>query len=171
MPGVTVESAVWLREYNAHYYDLRAGRALPVLRVQFADEANTWLYLDPARGSIVQRTDDTRRLRRWLYQGLHSLDFPFLYYKRPVWDIVVIVLSIGGAILECDHASAVMAPPASSDTSCRWRATGDVFTSAVPDASRHASSKPARRVLGDRALRARFWNGNTGAPAVDRLAA
>ena len=39
------------------------------------------------------------RLRRWLYQGLHSLDFPFLYYRRPLWDIVVIVLSIGGIAL------------------------------------------------------------------------
>ena len=55
--------------------------------------------MDPARGGIVLKTDDTRRLRRWLYQGLHSLDFPFLYYKRPLWDVVVIVLSIGGLAL------------------------------------------------------------------------
>jgi hypothetical protein len=70
-----------------------------VLRVRYADANQTWLYVDPARGAIVQRTDDTRRLRRWLYQGLHSLDFPSLYYKRPLWDIVVIVLSIGGLAL------------------------------------------------------------------------
>jgi hypothetical protein len=99
MPGVPIADAVWLQEYDAHYYDLRAGRALPVLRVRYADDVRTWLYLDPVRGAIVQRTDDTRRLRRWLYQGLHSLDFPFLYYKRPLWDIVVIVLSIGGLAL------------------------------------------------------------------------
>ena len=70
-----------------------------LLRVQYADANRTWLYVDPARGAIVQRTDDTRRLRRWLYQGLHSLDFPALYYKRPLWDIVVIGLSIGGLAL------------------------------------------------------------------------
>ena len=99
MPGIPVERAVWLNEYDAHYYDLRAGRPLPVLRVQYADEAKTWLYVDPTRGAIVQRTDETRRLRRWLYQGLHSLDFPFLYYKRPLWDVVVIVLSVGGVLL------------------------------------------------------------------------
>ncbi len=99
MPDVPIQDAVWLQEYDAHYYDVRAGRALPVLRVRYADEARTWLYLDPARGAIVQRMDDTRRLRRWLYQGLHSLDFPFLYYKRPLWDLVVIVLSIGGLAL------------------------------------------------------------------------
>ncbi|MBI3050214.1 MAG: hypothetical protein HYY76_18110 [Acidobacteria bacterium] len=99
MPGVAVEEALWLQAYDAHYYDLRSSRPLPVLRVRFADEARTWFYVDPARGAIVQKMDDTRRLRRWLYQGLHSLDFPFLYYKRPLWDIVVIALSIGGLAL------------------------------------------------------------------------
>jgi hypothetical protein len=99
MPDVPIQDAVWLHEYDAHYYDLRNGKSLPVLRVRYADEAQTWLYVDPARGMIVQRTDDTRRLRRWLYQGLHSLDFPFLYFKRPLWDIVVIVLSIAGTVL------------------------------------------------------------------------
>jgi hypothetical protein len=49
-----------------------------VPRVRYADEARTWLHLDPARGAIVQKMDDTRRLRRWLYQGLHSLGFPRL---------------------------------------------------------------------------------------------
>ena len=99
MPDVPVEDAAWLNEYDAHYYDLRGARPLPVLRVQYADANRTWLYVDPTRGAIVQRTDDTRRLRRWLYQGLHSLDFPALYYKRPLWDIVVIGLSIGGLAL------------------------------------------------------------------------
>ena len=35
-------------------------------------------------------------MNRWLYHGLHSLDFPLLYYRRPLWDIVMIVLSLGG---------------------------------------------------------------------------
>jgi hypothetical protein len=99
MPGAAMQDAVWLQEYDAHYYDLRGTRPLPVLRVRYADPARTSLYLDPARGAIVQKTDDTRRLRRWLYQGLHSLDFPLLYYRRPLWDVVVIVLSIGGLAL------------------------------------------------------------------------
>ena len=99
MPGVPVEDAVWLHEFDGHYYDLRGARSLPVLRVRYANPERTWLYMDPARGGIVLKTDDTRRLRRWLYQGLHSLDFPFLYYKRPLWDIVVMGLSIGGLAL------------------------------------------------------------------------
>ena len=36
---------------------------------------------------------------RWLYHGLHSLDFPWLYNYRPLWDIVVITLMFGGTAL------------------------------------------------------------------------
>jgi hypothetical protein len=99
MPGVALQDAVWLREYDGYYYDPRGSRPLPVLRVRYADENATWLYLDPAQGGIVQRSTSVSRLRRWLYQGLHSLDFPFLYFRRPLWDIVVILLSIGGTVL------------------------------------------------------------------------
>ena len=99
MPGVPMQDAAWLQEYDGYYYDPRGSRPLPVLRVRYADEHSTWLYLDPEQGGIVQRSTSVSRLRRWLYQGLHSLDFPFLYFHRPLWDIVVIVLSIGGTVL------------------------------------------------------------------------
>jgi hypothetical protein len=99
MPGVAVQDAVWLRAYDGYYYDPRGSLALPVLRVRYADEHGTWLYLDPERGGVVERSVRVSRLRRWLYQGLHSLDFPFLYFRRPLWDIVAIVLSIGGMVL------------------------------------------------------------------------
>ena len=99
LPGVAIQDAVWLDEYDGYYYDLRSARALPVLRVRYADANATWLYLDPERGGIVQRSGKVSRLRRWLYQGFHSLDFPFLYFRRPLWDIVVVVLSIGGTVL------------------------------------------------------------------------
>ena len=99
MAGVPVEDEVWLQEYDAYYYDPRAARPLPVLRVRYADPQRTWLYLDPARGGVVQRSERVSRLRRWLYEGFHSLDVPFLYFERPLWDIVVIVLSVGGTVL------------------------------------------------------------------------
>jgi hypothetical protein len=99
MPGVEVHDAVWLQDYDGYYYDPRGSLALPVLRVRYADRHGTWLYLDPESGGIVERSVRIGRLRRWLYQGLHSLDFPFLYFRRPLWDIVAIVLSIGGIVL------------------------------------------------------------------------
>jgi hypothetical protein len=99
MPGVPVQDQAWLDEYDGYYYDARGSRPLPVLRVRYADEHGTWLYLDPERGGVVQRSVAITRLRRWLYQGFHSLDFPVIYFRRPLWDIIVIVLSIGGTVL------------------------------------------------------------------------
>jgi hypothetical protein len=76
------------------------------LRVRYADARSTWLYLDPRRGAIARKEERLTRINRWLYHGFHSLDFPFLYYQRPLWDIVVIVLSIGGLVLSATTLSA-----------------------------------------------------------------
>jgi hypothetical protein len=75
-----------------------------VLRIRYADLRATWLYLDPQRGIIALRLERASRWNRWLYHGFHSLDFPFLYYKRPLWDIVVILLSIGGVAISATSA-------------------------------------------------------------------
>ena len=77
-----------------------------MLRVRYADPQQTWLYFDPKHGTIARKEERLTRLNRWLYHGFHSLDFPFLYYKRPLWDIVVIVLSIGGIVLSATTLSA-----------------------------------------------------------------
>ena len=96
MPGVRVLDQTWLRTYDNYYYDRGERRRLPVLRVRYDDPQQTWLYFDPYRGSIVRKEERLTRINRWLYHGLHSLDFPFLYGHRPLWDIVVVVLSLGG---------------------------------------------------------------------------
>ena len=98
MPSVPMQDAVWLQEYDAYYYNQDGNRPLPVLRVRYADADSTWLYLDPSLGTMMKQ-DRGARWNRWLYHGLHSLDFPFMYYKRPLWDIVVILLSVGGLAL------------------------------------------------------------------------
>ena len=98
MPGAPVADAAWLQEYDAYYYDQHGARPLPVLRVRYDDPDGTWLYLDPALGAMT-RVDRGARWNRWLYHGLHSLDFPFWYYRRPLWDIVLIGLSLGGFVL------------------------------------------------------------------------
>jgi len=104
MPGVPMQDAEWMHEYDAYYYSQTGSRPLPVLRVRYADPQETWLYLDPQHGTIASRLERASRWNRWLYHGFHSLDFPFLYYKRPLWDIVVIVLSLGGIALSVTTA-------------------------------------------------------------------
>ena len=75
-----------------------------MLRLRYDDPGETWLYLDPQHGVVASRLERASRWNRWLFHGFHSLDFPFLYYKRPLWDIVVIVLSLGGIALSVTTA-------------------------------------------------------------------
>jgi hypothetical protein len=96
VPGSSTLADEWLDEYDAYYYDRTRELPLPVVRVRFDDPRATWLYLDPVRGTIVRKEERLTRINRWLYHGLHSFDFPFLYHRRPLWDILVIVLSAGG---------------------------------------------------------------------------
>ena len=67
--------------------------------MKFADAASTWVYLDPEVAQVVGQANRRNRIERWLYNGFHTLDFSFLYYNRPAWDGVVIVLSLGGTVL------------------------------------------------------------------------
>ena len=92
-----------LTDYDDYYYSRssanRAPAPLPVLRVKFNDPASTWYYVDFNTSELVFRTHRLGRIKRWLYHGLHSLDFSFWYQRRPLWDIAVIVLLLGGLVL------------------------------------------------------------------------
>jgi len=94
--GAHVTDVTRLTDYDAYYYDRQRELPLPVFRIRYDDAVRTWLYVDAARGTVLRREERLTRLNRWLYHGLHSFDFPFLYYRRPLWDITVIVLSAGG---------------------------------------------------------------------------
>ena len=106
MPDVAIEGMSWLDRYDSYYYDRSGALSLPVLRARYADAQQTWLYFDPRRGVIARKEERLTRLNRWLYHGFHSLDFPFLYYHRPLWDIVVMALSIGGIVLSATTLTA-----------------------------------------------------------------
>ena len=88
-----------LSSYDSYYYSRDGEAPLPVVRLKFDDPDKTWFYIDPKLGRILGRYQKRERLQRWIYHGLHSLDFSFWYYSRPAWDIGVIVLCSGGAVL------------------------------------------------------------------------
>jgi hypothetical protein len=59
----------------------------------------TWYYVDLANSELVYQSHRWGRVERWLYNGLHSLDFGFWYRSRPLWDMVVMFLLAGGLLL------------------------------------------------------------------------
>ena len=96
VPDAPVVETALLHDYDAYYYARRREAPLPVLRVKFGDPQETWVYVDPALGRVVASAHRLGRIERWLFNGLHSLDFAFWYDRRPLWDAGVIALSIGG---------------------------------------------------------------------------
>jgi len=98
-PDIPVTEMQNLSQYDSYYYARGDEAPLPVLRIKFGDPDQTWFYIDPKMGRIVARFQRRERLQRWIYHGLHSLDFSFWYYNRPAWDIGVIALCSGGAML------------------------------------------------------------------------
>jgi uncharacterized iron-regulated membrane protein len=99
LPDAGMTTRLRLSQFDAYWYAHHNERALPVLRVGFDDAAGTWFHIDPRNGDILGRTDSSRRTYRWLYNGLHSLDFPLLLRYRPAWDIVTVLLSLIGMIV------------------------------------------------------------------------
>jgi hypothetical protein len=91
---------VEMRSSDDYYYpSYGRPRNFPVVRVRLADAEATALYVDPALGEIVMKEVTRSRAERWLYTGLHDLDFRGLGTHRPLWDIMVIGLLLGGLSL------------------------------------------------------------------------
>lgn len=90
-------------DYDAYYYAGRSARIgrdgpqLPVYRADYQDGSR--LYIDPNTGDVLQYSTPLGRLNRWLYNGLHSLDFPVLNPGSFLWYALVLALMAGGTLL------------------------------------------------------------------------
>lgn len=101
-----IVASQWLSGYDFYYY-ARAdhtmtggtGKPLPVLRVKYGDEARTWVHIDAQTGLLLGQMSQRRRVERWLFALLHSWDWLPLLERRPLWDGVLIMLSLGGLLL------------------------------------------------------------------------
>lgn len=112
-----------INQYDAYYLDRRRERPLPVILARLNDAADTRYYISPKTGRVVGTYSSRGWMNRWLYHGLHSLDFPWLYNYRPLWDIVVITFMVGGTAL-C-VTSLILA----------WRVVGRKLGGAIPGAA------------------------------------
>lgn len=103
MPGEALIAVERLDRPDRYWYstgDPRDDtRPLPILRLKFGDPAQTWLHIDPATGALLGQIGSGGRNYRWLFNALHSLDFPWLLIWPPLRHIVVWFLSGGGLLI------------------------------------------------------------------------
>jgi hypothetical protein len=88
-----------ITEYDAYYLDRLRQKPLPVILARLTDKEQTRYYIDPRTARVVGSYSSQLWMSRWLYHGLHSLNFPWLYKHRPAWDIVVLSLLFEGTAL------------------------------------------------------------------------
>jgi hypothetical protein len=98
VPDTAIAAQDLLADYDSYYYSRGREAPLPVLRVKFADPLETWVYVDPTQSELLATVHRLNRVERWLYNGLHSLDFAFWYSKRPLWDVGMILLCAGALV-------------------------------------------------------------------------
>jgi hypothetical protein len=98
-PAANVTDVERLTEEHLYWYSHHSQRPLPVLEIRFDDPSATWLYIDPATGSIAGLRDRSSRTYRWLFNFLHDYDLPVLLRNQPARDIIVWLLSIAGLVV------------------------------------------------------------------------
>lgn len=95
----TVRGLREIDRYDAYYRDRRRKLPLPVLVLTVDNSSHAQYYIDPRSAAIVGAYSTRDWTARWLYHGLHSLDFPWLADHRPAWDLVILTLLIAGVAL------------------------------------------------------------------------
>lgn len=106
LPGAKVIRQQLLTEYDSYYYSRaphtmlgHIERRLPMLRLEFDDPNRTWVHLDPYSGAMTGRLDSHQRVKRWLFAFLHSFDWWPLLAARPLWDVLLVLASLGGVAI------------------------------------------------------------------------
>ncbi|MBG6130283.1 hypothetical protein IWQ47_001634 [Aquimarina sp. EL_43] len=92
-----VKESILLKEYDNYYYSRHNDKDLPIIRIKTTK--NITYYINPKTTRVVYKCATKNKIQRWIYNGLHSLDFSFLAWNRPLWDIVLFILLTGGAVL------------------------------------------------------------------------
>ena len=98
-PPEGIAELTLIDRYDTYYLDRTKEKPLPVLRVRLNDADHTRYYIDPKTGRMAGSYSSREWSERWLYHGLHSLNFPLLYEYRPAWDLVVLSLMLAGTWL------------------------------------------------------------------------
>ncbi len=98
-PDAPLLAAEMLASGDHYYYSHHRQAAFPVMRAQFQLPDDTTFYVDATQGQLAGYADRNSKWNRWLFNGLHQLDFASVLRARPLWDVVVVSLCVLGAML------------------------------------------------------------------------
>jgi hypothetical protein len=70
-------------------------------RIVLDDRTHTWIQIDAASGQILSVSDRSRRLYRWLVDGLHCFDFPLFTHGGPLRHLLILLAATAGLLFSC----------------------------------------------------------------------
>lgn len=83
-----------ISDYENYYIPWTRSLALPVYKVTVADPDNSIYYINPKNGDY-KYINDNRKVRKWLFFGLHYFHIKWLIDRPILWTIVVWTLALG----------------------------------------------------------------------------
>lgn len=97
--GPGLASLISLTREDGYYFERHRAIRLPVWRAVLRDPGRTRLYIDQTTGAVLRQVGGEDRARRWWVQGPHRIDFSLGLRRRPFWDVIVMLLVAGVAIV------------------------------------------------------------------------
>lgn len=100
-PGIEVRSFAPIPEGDFHAHLMAVSRVWSNTgrRAVLADDSETWIQADAAEGRLTGIQGPERRLFRWLYTGLHTLDLPGLRASDTLRRGIELVLLAAGLVI------------------------------------------------------------------------
>ncbi|MEH6911416.1 MAG: hypothetical protein V7459_12580 [Oceanicoccus sp.] len=94
-PDFPVVSQQLLPQADDYYYSRHQPVEFPIYRVVLGDIQGSRYYLSPVSGEIVMKVDREARWYRWLFYGLHRLDFSAITRSEPTRNFFMLLLLAG----------------------------------------------------------------------------
>lgn len=84
-----------INKYDEYYLSREEALPLPVYRVQVKDKDNSSYYINPRNGDY-KYLNQNRKVKKWIFSGLHYLNIRFLVERPALWTATIWILCIGG---------------------------------------------------------------------------
>ena len=93
----TAFSVVAQTEYDNYYQESGMSyHPLPVYRIDWQDAGHNQLFVNPTTGEAIASFNQSEKIHRWLYRGLHTFNLKFLLQNEWLRKALLIFLSLGG---------------------------------------------------------------------------
>lgn len=87
-----------INDYEEYYLQWKRDLVLPVYKVSVSDVDNSIYYINPKNGDY-KYINDNRKVRKWLFNGLHYFHIKWLTDRPILWTIVIWTLCLGCTIV------------------------------------------------------------------------